>query len=400
MSAESISHDTEIASVLFVDMVRFTDHSMERQNALLSVLQRIVKESEKAVLARAPDELITITTGDGMALVFFRGPVLPAMCALEIAGALRQYPEISVRMGVNMGLVYRHLNIKEQVDVVGGGINTAQRIMDCGDAGHILVSYCIAEVLAQLDTGWHECLRDLGVHEVKNGARVHLFNLCKDGLGNPETPKRIRVTVQIPPPAGLAAVEIRRASRWKWLRTGSIAAVFFIGGLIVQQKTGIFHLGTTPSTVSTPGSTGSSPSGTAPAAVSLTIAEASQFYITLDSDVPADGSGSQTLSFTVRDDLKVGDTVVIAQGAKVIGSILWSKKMFGLSKKMNFQLMQAVAADGQKLKVRATLNHAGKGPDSRPFDTGKGSKSKDLAAAKGTEYMGYTDGAQTVSVQR
>ena len=138
-------------------------------------------------------------------------------------------------------------------------------------------------------------------------------------------------------------------------------------------------------------------------AVPVAVADSLPFYITLDEDVPADAAGGQTVSFTVRDGLKSGDTVVVAKGARVSGSIVGEvgKKILGMgSKKMNFRLMQADAVDGQKLNVRATAGHAGKGPASRPFDTGKGSKSKELAAAKGAEYIGYTDGEQTVSVRK
>jgi hypothetical protein len=138
-------------------------------------------------------------------------------------------------------------------------------------------------------------------------------------------------------------------------------------------------------------------------AVPVTVADSLPFYITLDEDVPADATGGQTVSFTVRDGLKSGDTVVVAKGARVSGSIVGEvgKKILGIgSKKMNFRLMQADAVDGQKLNVRATAGHTGKGPASRAFDTGKGSKSKELAAAKGTEYIGYTDGEQTVSVRK
>jgi class 3 adenylate cyclase len=377
MSSDSLSHDSEMASVLFVDIVGFSLNSIDRQTALLSLLQRIVKESAALVLAQSKDELIMLPTGDGMALVFLRNAVLAAKCALEIAASLRHYPEIILRMGVHIGPVCRHADIKEEVNVVGGGINTAQRIMDCGDAGHILVSHSVAEVLEQF-TGWRECLQDLGVHRVKHRVRVHLYNVCKDGVGNRETPRKLE-----------------KISRWKWLVAGSIAVVLATGGLILQREYGIFHSG---ATLAKP----SGPSIETPiSGISVAVADSLPFYITLDADVPADGSAGQSLSFTVRDGLETGGAAVIARGAKVSGSIVVGKKILGIwSRKMNFRLMQADAVDGQKLNVRATAGHADKGPASRPFDTGKGYRSKELAAAKGAEYIAYTDGEQTVSVRK
>jgi hypothetical protein len=161
---------------------------MSRQSCSL---QRIVRESSVYQQASAQEELITLPTGDGMALVFTRDPMSPAKCALEIARSLRSHPEIKLRMGLHTGPVRRHHDIRAGANVVGGGINTAQRVMDCGDAGHILVSQNVAEVLEQLG-GWKGSLQDLGIHEVKHGVNLHLYNLCKEGLGNPELPKRIR----------------------------------------------------------------------------------------------------------------------------------------------------------------------------------------------------------------
>jgi len=301
-----------------------------------------------------------------------------------------------VRMGVNMGPVFRHMNIKEQVDVLGGGIDMAQRVMDLGDGGHILVSHSVAEVLQQ--TEWRECLQDLGVHQDKNGKPVHVYNLCKDGLGNPETPRKVRVTVEMLS-ASATEPKVGAGSRRKWIFAGSIVAILAGGGFIIQRS-GIVHFGAMPAKVAPADATKPSPVGTT-AAVSLPVPDATTVYITLSDDVPADGSGSQTLNFTVRDDLKVRDNVVIAKGAKVLGSVVWGKRMLGLmGKRMNFRLMQAEAVDGQKVNIRATAKHAGKGSESRPFDTGKGLKPKDLAAAKDTEYIGYIDGDQSVSVRK
>jgi adenylate cyclase len=186
----------EIASVLFMDIVSYSVRSIEEQTEILTTLQSIVRGSVEYKQAWAKQELISLPTGDGLALVFMRDPVSPVKCALEIAMSLKSHPEIKLRMGVHQGPVCRHADIKEEVNVVGGGINMAQRVMDCGDAGHILVSRNVAEVLEQL-RGWSDCLQDLGLHEVKHGVKVQLFNLCKDGLGNQAWPARIS-TVTIP----------------------------------------------------------------------------------------------------------------------------------------------------------------------------------------------------------
>src|SRR5580704_16901150 len=180
----------EIVSVLFLDIVAYSLRSMEEQIELLTILQRIVRESLEYARASGKGELISLPTGDGMALVFLRDPVSPVKCALEIAAAVRNHPEMRLRMGIHQGPVSRHSDIKEEVNVVGGGINTAQRVMDCGDAGHILLSRNVAEVLEQF-SDWRECLVDLGVQEVKHGVKLHLYSLVKAPVGNPATPSRL-----------------------------------------------------------------------------------------------------------------------------------------------------------------------------------------------------------------
>ncbi len=180
----------EIVSVLFMDIVGYSLRSIEEQIELLTILQRIVRESLEYAQASAKRELISLPTGDGMALVFLRDPVSPVKCALEIAAAVGNHSEMRLRMGIHQGPICRHSDIKEEVNVVGGGINMAQRVMDCGDAGHILLSRNVAEVLQQL-RDWNGCLEDLGIHEVKHKVGIQLYNLCKDGLGNSARPSRI-----------------------------------------------------------------------------------------------------------------------------------------------------------------------------------------------------------------
>jgi class 3 adenylate cyclase len=179
----------EIAFVLFTDIVGYSTLTIDRQAQLLTGLQQIVKGSSEWQQARAKDVVITLPTGDGMALVFFSDPVAPVRCAVEIAGALRALPEMRLRMGIHSGPVWRHADIKDELNVVGGGINMAQRVMDCGDAGHILLSASVADVLLQLGA-WRNSVHELGIFEVKHGVRIPIYNLYRAGVGNPEPPRK------------------------------------------------------------------------------------------------------------------------------------------------------------------------------------------------------------------
>jgi class 3 adenylate cyclase len=181
----------EMASVLFMDIVSYSLNSMEKQGELLGKLQDIVRRTKQFQEARSNDQLISLPTGDGMALVFFQDPVISVRCALEIQSALRVNPELRLRAGVHIGPVFRRADIKDEINVVGGGINLAQRVMDCGDVGHILISSSVAEVLLQLSE-WPPYLHDLGECEVKHGVRIHLYNVYNDTVGNPELPAKLK----------------------------------------------------------------------------------------------------------------------------------------------------------------------------------------------------------------
>ena len=181
----------EMAHVLFTDVVGYSKMLIDEQSACLQKLQAIVSKTDDFSRAQRTQELIRLPTGDGIALVFFGDPEAPVRCALDISRALKESPEIKLRMGVHIGLVYRTSDINTNMNVAGGGINIAQRVMDCGDAGHILVSRRVADDLGQL-ARWATQLHDIGEAEVKHGVRVHLFNLYNDELGNPEIPAKLR----------------------------------------------------------------------------------------------------------------------------------------------------------------------------------------------------------------
>lgn len=181
----------EIAHVLFIDVVAYSTLHMDRQRQILHDLQAAVRSAPTFVDSQAADHLISLPTGDGMALVFFHDPEAPARCALELAKALCSNPDIKVRMGIHTGPVYRVTDINANRNVAGGGINIAQRVMDCGDAGHILISKAMVDVLGQL-TCWGSSLHDLGETSIKHSVRLHLFNFYTEEVGNPNVPSKIR----------------------------------------------------------------------------------------------------------------------------------------------------------------------------------------------------------------
>ena len=181
----------EIAHILLIDVVGYSKLLVNEQVELLQRLKQIVRNTECFRAAEARGELIRVPTGDGMALVFFHSPEEPVRCALEISKALQDHPNIRLRMGVHSGPINRVSDVNEKTNIAGPGINVAQRVLDCGDAEHILLSAHVAEDLCQY-RHWQPYLHDLGECEVKYGLRLHLFNLYKDGLGNPQVPEKLR----------------------------------------------------------------------------------------------------------------------------------------------------------------------------------------------------------------
>ncbi|MGO8671069.1 MAG: tetratricopeptide repeat protein [Capsulimonadaceae bacterium] len=181
---------TEVAHILFLDMVGFSRGSMERQAYLTKELRDLVRLTPEFVRATAAQELIGLDTGDGMALVFFRDPLAPLQCAVEVAHALVHFPELKLRSGIHSGPVSRTADLNGRDNVTGSGINTAQRVMDCADAGHILLSSATADMVLEFEA-WAGFLHDLGECEVKHGKRVHLYNFVAGTVGRAETPSRL-----------------------------------------------------------------------------------------------------------------------------------------------------------------------------------------------------------------
>src|ERR1700731_2643902 len=181
----------EVAHVLFIDVVGFSKLLINDQSEILEQLNQLVRDTPHFREAEAAGKLIRLATGDGMALVFSNTAEAPVECALEMGKALKTHPQIQLRMGIHSGPVNAVSDVNDRSNVTGAGINMAQRVMDCGDAGHILLSKHVAEDLEEYEK-WRPLLHDLGSCEVKHGVRVSIVNLYGDQIGNPLPPKKFQ----------------------------------------------------------------------------------------------------------------------------------------------------------------------------------------------------------------
>ena len=217
MSDEGTSAETapdlqlEIAHLLLIDVVGYSKLLLNQQIECLQELNQIVRSTECFQNAEKHGRLIRLPTGDGMALVFFRSPEEPARCALEISRELKKRPYMQVRMGIHSGPVSQVKDVNETLNIAGAGINVAQRVKDCGDAGHILVSKHVADDLAEYKE-WRPCLRDIGEYEAKHGLRLHLFNFSKGDLGNPNVPEKLKRRPRWPIAAALLVALVALAA--------------------------------------------------------------------------------------------------------------------------------------------------------------------------------------------
>ncbi len=239
----------EIGHVLFIDIVGYSKLLINEQSEQIQTLRKIVRGTEQVRLAESQGKLMRLPAGDGGALVFRNSPEAPVLCAMAIAKALKDYPELRVRMGVHSGPVNEITDLNEQANIAGAGINIAQRVMDCGDAGHILVSKRVADDLAQ-QRRWHPYLHELGDVEVKHGVVVSLVNLYAETIGNPAPPARIGKSRGTVPRAKTAA----RKGLSPLTRTVFIVVVLLIGLAIVSVifAPGITRMLRTPTATSKP----------------------------------------------------------------------------------------------------------------------------------------------------
>src|SRR5437762_13065996 len=224
----------EIAHVLLIDVVGYSKLLVDEEIEFLQELNQIVRSSECFRAAETTGKLIRVPAGDGMALLFFHSPEEPVRCALEISKALQDHPHIQVRMGIHSGPVNRVKDVNDKTNMAGAGINVAQRVLDCGDAGHILLSGHIAEDLAQY-RHWQPHLHDLGECEVKHGLRLHIVNLYKDNLGNPEVPEKLTRRWKHKPAV------VRPVSPPRWPKAVLVVALIVSAGALVISSLILFH---------------------------------------------------------------------------------------------------------------------------------------------------------------
>src|SRR6266704_5948112 len=214
----------EIAHVLFIDIVGYSKLSINEQRAAVDELNELVRTSEQFQKAEATSRLIKIPTGDGMGLVFYTSPEAPAQCAVEISRALKRRPSSQLRMGVHSGPVSGVIDVNGHANLAGAGLNMAQRMMVCGDAGHILISKHVAEDLEEYEH-WRPLLHDLGECEVKHGVRLSLANLYMDDLGNAASPKKF-----------LTLKRRKTRARWAAMTAALLALAVIVAGIAISSR--------------------------------------------------------------------------------------------------------------------------------------------------------------------
>src|SRR6266481_4572151 len=220
----------EIAHVLFIDIVAYSKLSINEQRTAVAELNQVVRTSEQYQKAEAASRLIKIPTGDGMALVFYTSPEAPAQCAVEISRAVKEHPCLQLRMGVHSGPVSGVIDVNGHANLAGAGLNMAQRVMNCGDAGHILVSKHVADDLGEYEH-WRPLLHDLGQCEVKHGMRMFIVNLHADEVGNPQLPKKFQ-----------ALKKHRTRMRWAIAAAALLALAAMVAGIAMFSRN---HVGST-----------------------------------------------------------------------------------------------------------------------------------------------------------
>lgn len=224
----------EIGHVLFIDIVGYSKLLINEQSEQIQTLRTIVRGTEQFRLAEAQGKLARLPTGDGGALVFRTSPEAPVKCAIETSKELKHHPELRVRMGIHSGPVNEITDLNEQANIAGAGINIAQRVMNCGDAGHILLSKRVADDLEQYPR-WRPQLHDLGECEVKHGMRIGVVNLYADEVGNAKLPLKFET------------VQKRRARlRWAAMTTALIALTAIVVGVAMFSRYGVRSTLTAP----------------------------------------------------------------------------------------------------------------------------------------------------------
>ena len=334
MSSEAATDShLEIAHVLFIDIVEYSKLLINQQTELVKQLNEQVRSTEEFRTAEAAGKLTRIATGDGMALAFFTSPDAPLRCALEVSEAVRDLPRLRLRMGMHSGPVDRLADVNEQSNIAGAGINMAQRVMDCGDTGHILVSRHVAEDLEEYEQ-WRPHLHDLGPVETKHGLKIDIFNFYTESVGNAAVPKKI-------------AEAKGRASRRKKLR------VIFVTTLAVMIVAVAFFL---LQRVKSPrGAASLSPSIVDKSIAVLPFVDLSQ---TKDQEYLCDGMSEEILNSLA----KIEALHVVARTS----SFAFKGRSTGVSevgKKLNVKnvLEGSLRREGNRIRITAQLVNAGNG---------------------------------------
>src|SRR5215471_13055542 len=221
--------ELEIAHILFIDIVGYSKLSINEQHAAVDELTQIVREAGEFKKADESQRLIKIAAGDGMALVFYNSPEAPVRCAIEVNRAAKDHPRLRLRMGIHSGPVSGVIDVTERTNLAGAGLNLAQRVMNCGDASHILLSRHVAEDLSEFEE-WRPFLHELGPCEVKHGAEISVVNLYSEDFGNAEVPEKLKAAR-----AATVARRKRAILRWSLLgMLGLLAAIAVIAFLFVR----------------------------------------------------------------------------------------------------------------------------------------------------------------------
>jgi TolB-like protein/class 3 adenylate cyclase/Tfp pilus assembly protein PilF len=253
----------EIAHVLFMDIVGYSKLLIDEQSEALQELNQIVRKTDAVRAAEAAGQLIFLPTGDGMALVFTGSVEDPVECALQISQRLRAQPSLPVRMGIHSGPVHHVADVNQRDNIAGAGINIAQRVMDCGDAGHILVSKRVADDLAQYRR-WQPYLHELGDVEVKHGVVVSVVNLYADVVGNPVPPAKFN-KISAPVPAAGAVIKKKHMPWHEVLVIAILLLALLIGA-------GLFFFHRQPTRQTPTVATASSPAPVTPAIPEKSVA--------------------------------------------------------------------------------------------------------------------------------
>src|SRR6476620_2041795 len=226
--------ELKIAHVLFIDIVAYSKLASDDQRAAIEELNQIVQSTEEFRKSESENRLLKLATGDGMALIFYDSPEAPVECALEISRALKEHSNLRLRMGVHSGPISGVVDVNGRANVAGAGINMAQRVMDCGDAGHILLSQRIAEDLEQFKH-WRPHLYHLGACEIKHGEKIEIVNLFTAELGKSERPKRLTQSGEQIPTAPISTARPRLGKRGLVIAALAALAALLIGSSLYWQ---------------------------------------------------------------------------------------------------------------------------------------------------------------------